>query len=707
MPSDNFATGLTSHVLILTQEAGTLSILKDILEHAHGFTFILRHETHLVAGIDKLTHPGIDAIITDFLLADSEGISTFEKLFAAAPHIPIVTLGHSDDDDLAVDSVGRGAQGYFVKSQMRNSLLPLALRNIIQRKGVEEAFYKETTRAEIALNSISDAVMCTNVAGLVDYLNIAAEKLTGWSREAANGHAISEVFKIINGSTRLPELNTVELVLQQNRVFGLPANTVLIKHDGTEAAIEDSAAPIHDWNGKLAGAVIVFHDVTAEQAMVVKMAHLAQHDFLTNLPNRVLLNDRIDQAINLAKRRRSQVALLFLDLDNFKHINDSLGHETGDKLLQSLAQRLVACVRSSDTVSRLGGDEFIILLAGDTNEETVARIAHKIMESVSLPHEIESAELHITTSIGISLYPQDGHNAEAMIKNSDTAMYHAKQSGRNNIQFFHRDMNTRAVERQYIESCLRGAIARKEFILHYQPKINLETGTITGVEALLRWQHPEWGLVLPERFITIAEDCGLIVPIGQWVLREACSQFVNWLSTEIDPISLAVNISAVEFRHMNFFDSVRTILEDTGLEPKRLQLEITESVLMRDGESSTMILQELKDMGIQLAIDDFGTGYSSLSYLKRFPIDVLKIDQSFVRDIGSVNDDGVIVSAVIGMGNNLKLRVVAEGIESQKQLSFLREQRCEEGQGFLFSLPLGATQLASLISSGTGLLAAA
>jgi diguanylate cyclase (GGDEF)-like protein len=475
---------------------------------------------------------------------------------------------------------------------------------------------------------------------------------------------------------------------------------VLIRRDGHEVAIEDSASPIHDWDGKLTGAVIVFHDVSAAQALSMKMAHLAQHDFLTNLPNRVLLNDRIAQAITLAKRGGTQLAVLFLDLDNFKHINDSLGHETGDKLLQSVTQRLSACVRNSDTVSRQGGDEFVILLAGGKYGEDAALTADKILAELTMPHSVGKYELHITTSIGISVYPEDGQDAETLIKNADTAMYHAKEKGRNNYQFFRSAMNIRAVERQFIEANLRLAVEKQEFVLHYQPKINLDTGMITGAEALLRWMHAEWGMVLPERFVPIAEDCGLIVPIGRWVLREACTQAKQWMDAGLAPVSISVNISALEFRQKNFFEGVRDILNDTGLEAHCLQLEITESVLMRDAESSTAILQQLKNMGVQLAVDDFGTGYSSLSYLQQFPIDVLKIDQSFVNDIASATGNGIIVSAVIGMGNSLRLRVVAEGVENQVQLAFLKARHCEEGQGYIFSRPLVADQFAELLATG-------
>ena len=562
---------------------------------------------------------------------------------------------------------------------------------------IDESIYKEKVRAEIALNSISDAVICTDIDCNVDYLNIAAEKMTGWTREEASGLPITQVFNIIHSTTRKPAFSPIGLVLQTNKPRVLAADTVLIKRDGTEVAIEDSTSPIHNWDGKLTGVVIVFHDVSTTKAMATKMAHLAQHDFLTNLPNRVLLNDRIAQAITLAHRHNTQLAILFLDLDNFKHINDSLGHATGDKLLQSVTERLKECVRESDTVSRQGGDEFIILLAETKSSEDAAVSAQKILDALQALHIIGKSELHVTTSIGISVYPADGLNAETLLKSADTAMYYAKEKGRNNYQFFISEMNTRAVERLIIENNLRLGLEKQQFILYYQPKVNLNTGHITGAEALLRWQHDEWGEVVPDIFVPVAEDSGLIVPIGRWVLRQACKQAKSWQDAGLQSITIAVNISAQEFLQKDFVEGVRAVLIETRLAAHFLELEITESVLMRDAECSKNILQQLKKMGIKLAVDDFGTGYSSLSYLQRFPIDVLKIDQSFVQNIESAKDDGIIVSAIISMGNSLKLKVVAEGVETPSQLAFLKARHCEEGQGYFFSHPLIAENIAALL----------
>ena len=430
---------------------------------------------------------------------------------------------------------------------------------------IDESIYKEKVRAEIALNSISDAVICTDIDCNIDYLNIAAEKITGWSREEAYGKPVNLVFNIIHSVTRKGAFSPIGLVLQTNKPRTLSPDTLLIKRDGTEVAIEDSTSPIHNWDGQLTGVVIVFHDVSAAKAMAKKMVHLAQHDFLTNLPNRMLLNDRIVQAITLANRHHTQLAVLYLDLDNFKNINDSLGHATGDKLLQSVTKRLKECVRDSDTVSRQGGDEFIVLLGETKNSEDAALSAQKILDHLESLHKIGKSQLHVTTSIGISVYPTDGVDAETLLKSADTAMYYAKEKGRNNYQFFIADMNTRAVERLIIESNLRNALDKQQFILHYQPKVNLITGQITGAEALLRWQHDEWGEVVPDIFVNVAEDCGLIVPIGRWVLHQACKQAKIWQDAGLAAITVAVNVSAQEFLQKDFVEGVRAVLVETRL----------------------------------------------------------------------------------------------------------------------------------------------
>ncbi len=467
---------------------------------------------------------GIAAVLVDLYLPDSRGIETFDRLFQAAPQIPILVLIGAGDEAIARLAVQRGAQDFLLKDRLDNYWLPKALRSMVERAANGEALYEEKERAEVTLNSIGDAVMSTDEWGNVTYLNAVAEQLTGWSRAEAAGRALGEVFHIVDAVTREAVADPMALALRENKTVGLTPNSLLIRRDGVEAAIEDSAAPIHDRRGQVTGAVMVFHDVSTARAQSLRMSYLAQHDGLTDLPNRILFNDRLTQAMSLAQRRQKKLALLFLDLDHFKHINDSLGHAIGDRLLQSVAKRLLDCVRSSDTVSRQGGDEFVILLSQVMHAEDAGISAEKILSALNQPHHIGEHAIFATASIGIVTYPDDASDAETLLKNADFAMYQAKDYGRNNYQFFKSDLNVTALERQAVEHGLRHAVERDELVLHYQPQINLATGAIAGVEALLRWRHPLRGLLHPASFISVAEESGWIVPIGRWALREGCRQ---------------------------------------------------------------------------------------------------------------------------------------------------------------------------------------
>jgi diguanylate cyclase (GGDEF)-like protein/PAS domain S-box-containing protein len=692
---------MANRVLIISPRVDEVRALEQALGSARDGPFDVECVSTLADGVGRVRQGGIDAILVDLALPDSQGLASFDRLFAEGRHTPILTLCGIDDEANAMEAVQRGAQGWLTKGFFDNSLVPQHLRNVIQRMKVEQGLYVAQARAEITLNSIGDAVISADMHGRVDYLNIAAELVSGWPRAEARGRPVAEVLKLIDNLSGRVIANPIECVLQSDQSPDLTGEAVLVARDGKRIRIEDSAAPIRDWDRQLVGAVMVFRDISDTVALAAKMRHQAQHDFLTNLPNRVLLNDRITHAIAQARRSETYPVLLFLDLDKFKHINDFLGHAVGDQLLQAVAERLLNCVRTSDTVSRHGGDEFVILLANERRPQDAALAAEKILIALSTPFLIDAQELHTSTSIGISVYPLDGTDAADLIKNADTAMYHAKERGRNNYQFFREDMNARAMERQLVESNLRRALERGEFTLHYQPKVDLQTDRITGVEALLRWEHPEWGLVMPERFISIAEECGLIIPVGRWVLGEVCAQIARWRDRGMSPVSVAVNVSALEFRHRDFFDHAAAILDASGVDPACLQLELTESVLMHDVATSAGLLAKFKAMGVQVAVDDFGTGYSSLSYLNQFPIDVLKIDQSFVRAIDTeTGGNGAIVSAVIDMGKNLHQRVIAEGVEHEQQLAFLKAHKCNEAQGYLFSQAVDAVRMQALLSAG-------
>jgi len=684
-------------LLLVENDATNAQAIMEILADE---PFDIKWVKCLSEGVERLTDGNVGAVLLNLSLPDSQGIETFNKMSAVASQVPILVLGDADVEDIAIQVLRLGAQDYLVRPHLHGHSLRRALHNMIERKTLKEALLQEKENAQVMLNCIGDAVLSIDVSGNINYLNVVAERMTGWPWKEACGRPLGEVFRIIDGSTREPARSPLELAIQQDKTVGLAANCILIRRDGYESPIEDSSAPIHDRQGHITGAVMVFHDVSVARAMAIQMSHLAQHDCLTDLPNRILLKDRLTQAIAFCRRRHNQLGVLYLDLDRFKNINDSLGYMLGDKLLQCVAKRLGACLRDSDTVSRVGGDEFVVMLSEVAGAGESASAAGRILTALTLPHRIAEHELHVSVSIGICSYPDDGLDANNLIKSAEAAMYQAKANGRNNYQFFTQEMNAGAIERQSLEGELRCALEREEFVLHYQPKMNLETGAIIGAEALIRWVHPDRGLVSPAQFIPIAEDSGLIVPIGRWVLREACKQARAWMDAGLPPIPMAVNISSIEFRNPNFLASVRTILKETRWDPHHLEIEMTERLLMQNSDSSASVLQALKTMGVQLALDDFGTGYSSLSYLKRFPIDVLKVDQSFVRDISTNSSDAAIIEAIISMGKSLKQRVIAEGIETQEQLTFLRAHHCDEGQGYYFSPPVVAEQFAQLLGTG-------
>jgi diguanylate cyclase (GGDEF)-like protein/PAS domain S-box-containing protein len=645
---------------------------------------------------------GIAAVMLDLFLTDSRGIATFDRVFEAAPKVPILVVTAADGVEIAEKAVQRGAEDFLLKSRLDSYWLPKALRSMVARSKVANSLFEEQERANVTLNLISDAVLNTDEWGNITDMNVVAESLTGWPRAGAVGRRVEEVFHSVDADTREVSGNPVALAIRENQTIGITPHRTLIRRDGIEAAIEDSAAPTHNRQGEVTGAVMVFHDVSTARAQSLRMAYLAQHDGLTGLPNRSMLRDRLAQAIAMARRHHQKLAVLFLDLDRFKHINDSLGHAVGELLLQSVAKRLLARVRNSDTVSRQGGDEFVILLSEVARGEDAGITAESILRALDEPHLLEGHEIHITGSIGIVIFPDDAADAEAILKCADLAMYQAKATGRNNYQFFKSDLNIIALVHQSIEKGLRQALARGQFELHYQPQIDFVTGAIAGVEALLRWQHPTRGLLCPVDFMSVAEESGLIVPIGRWVLREACRQAQAWEDAGFSPIRVAVNVSAVELRSKLFAEGVYAVLQETGLAPQNLELELTETFLMQDSSTTAAVLLALKGFGVQLALDDFGTGYSSLSYVRRFPIDTLKIDRSFVRDLTTDADNATIVSAVINMGHSLHMLVVAEGVETADQATMLREQACPQGQGYYFASPLSAETFATLRAADAG-----
>jgi diguanylate cyclase (GGDEF)-like protein/PAS domain S-box-containing protein len=547
-------------------------------------------------------------------------------------------------------------------------------------------------------DTINEGVAVTDASNNIMLVNPAFSAITGYSAT----EAIGKNPRILHSG--LMDKVFYDKMWQSIKKTGRWQGEITDRRKNGESYIEWlSISTMKDERGEFSHHIAVVSDISERKAAEERMVYIAQHDFLTGLPNRMMLHDRLTQAIAHAEREQRKVAVMFLDLDRFKAINDTLGHLTGDKLLQLVAGRINCVARTSDTVSRLGGDEFAIMLPYIENTDDIAMIALKLLASIAGPCVIDGNEIEVTTSIGISVFPEDGTDSESLIAHADAAMYQAKGNGRNNYQFFTREMNRRTLERILIKNKLSHALERNELFLLYQPQVDLQSGHIIGAEALVRWDNPLYGKVLPAQFIPIAEENGLIPPIGEWVLREACRQNQEWRKLGLMKITMAVNISSVQFRQKNLGETIKAILSESGLTPSGLELEITEGVVMQDAEAAILFLEDMKAMGLKLSVDDFGTGYSSLSYLKRFPIDKFKIDQSFVRDLTTDTDDAVIVSTIISMAHSLKLKVIAEGVETAEQLAFLKQQGCDEIQGYYFSQPVSAEEFRKLLSSGSGL----
>jgi diguanylate cyclase (GGDEF)-like protein/PAS domain S-box-containing protein len=574
-----------------------------------------------------------------------------------------------------------------------------AIQDITDRKHDEIMLFEQKERAEVTLHSIGDAVITTDAQGNIDYLNPVAEQLTGWNRKEAMNKPLMTVLDVVDEKTEQSLPNPILQVLSEGKIHHLPPDCLLIRQNGTRSIIEDSAAPVRDRAGNIIGAVLVFRDVSASREVTAQIAYQATHDALTGLPNRILARDRLVQAIGAAQREGTCVGVLLLDIDRFKNINDSLGHSSGDYILEQVALRLLSVTRTVDTVSRQDGDEFMMIIPGADNLAHFANLAKKILNAVSVPLFVKQQELSMTFSIGISVYPHDGSDVSTLIRNASAAMSHSKEGGRGTYQFYATEMNSKAADRLSLEVALRHAVARQEFVVYYQPKIDVADRKLTGAEALIRWNRPHEGMQYPGGFIRIAEECGLIVPIGQWVMENVCRQNQAWLQRGLACVPISVNLSAIQFRNRSLVDGLRILLEETGLPPELFELELTESFIMRGSEAVIETLQNLKKLGINLSIDDFGTGYSSLSYLKRFPIDTLKIDQAFVRDITHDESDDAIVKAIISMAHSLKMTVIAEGVETQEQVAFLKEHRCDKIQGNYFSPPVPALEFEEMLKA--------
>ena len=622
-------------------------------------------------------------------------------------HDAIHALRHAPDAEATGDWIplyGRDQEERIFPIDLRLSrlagevpLMVAAIRDTGEQAQLALALQQEQAVAQRVLGAVGDAVVACDAARLVTSFNPVAEDLTGWRNAEAVGQPIETVLRLVDQASGRAMLSPLEMALNSNAVASVQPDSVLLRRDGVRSPIEASAAPVHDADGNLVGAVMVFHDVSESRAMAMKMSHLAQHDYLTDLPNRVLLHDRLAQALAAAERGQKG-ALLFVDLDFFKNINDTLGHQAGDKVLQEVARRLVDVVRADDTVSRQGGDEFVLLLVRLADPRDAARVAEKLILAIEQPFHVEGQALHISASVGIALFPQDARDVKTLMKQADTALYHAKQSGRGRYSYFTGVMSEKAEQRMRMEHDLRLALANEDFFLVYQPKVMQPEGRVTGMEALVRWRRCDTGEVVPpDQFIPVAEETGLIVALDEWVMREACRQNHAWQQAGLASVPVSVNVSLARFDPDRLITHVRKVLADTCMDPRCLEIEFTESQMFTHLERAQLLIAQLKELGVHVTVDDFGTGYSGLGYLMRYKFDVLKIDRSFVQGLPDDPAHTAIVRAIIGMAHALDCRVVAEGVETFAQADVLQAYGCHEMQGYLYSRPVPADEFAVLL----------
>lgn len=628
----------------------------------------------------------------------------YRKQAVAAAYSPIGALGLGMVLKIDTDELYQPvrAQFYYILPLLilvvliggfllRWQVAPLVNKLVLSERKARAAnlqLQSSETRVRAVVDSVDQGILVINEKGIIESFNPAAERIFGYAALNAIGKNIASLIIEPDGEAQANNYRGTESAA----IVGGEREATGLRKDGSCFPVDLRMSEMRLEERHLFIGTV--RDITERKEAEKRILHLATHDALTNLPNRVLLYDRINQAIAQAHRSGNCVAVIFVDLDKFKVVNDSLGHDTGDLLLQAVATKLSKNLREVDTVARQGGDEFIIVVPGLEHPEDTAVIAQKLLASLSEPFMVKTYELHTGASIGISIYPHDGQDVATLMKNSDTAMYHAKESGRNNYQFFAAQMNVMAAERLLLETNLRHALERDEFLLYYQPIVLCGSGDVVGAEALLRWQQPELGWVSPAKFIPVAEDTGLIGPLGEWVFKTACLQVKAWLDAGYATPRVAINLSTRQFRQGNLIEVIAQTISEAGIEARHVEVEITESLLMERADEAVGKLKALSDMGIRISIDDFGTGYSSLSYLKRFPIDKLKIDQSFVRDVATDADDAAIVVAIIAMAHSLDVKVVAEGVETVEQYDFLRQHGCDECQGYYFSKPLPARDVA-------------
>jgi diguanylate cyclase (GGDEF)-like protein/PAS domain S-box-containing protein len=691
--------GPAIRLLMVEDNIGDARLIRELLKEEGAPTVAFTLVDCLAAAEAYLAAHRVDVVLLDLALPDAHGLEALHRAKAAAGGAPLVILTGCDDDALAIQALQQGAQDYLVKGQIDKRRLARALRYAIERQATEDALVADSARAQVTLRAMGDAVIGIDADARITFLNPAAEAMTGWTRAEGIGLPMRDVLPLLDASTRLPALDDEPKTATTARSVDHTANYVLVSRAGAVTPVEFCVSPVHDNDGAHLRAVIVLRDASVAQAHARELAHAAQHDLLTGLPNRLLLADRIARAIAAAPRHEKQVAILFVDLDGFKQVNDTFGHAVGDRLLQSVAQRLVECVRQSDTVTRQGGDEFVVLLSEVHGGDKAADVARRMLKAIGAPHVIDHHELRVQASIGVSIYPTDGADAETLIKHADTAMYQAKRNGWR-YRFYKPAMNARSALRLSFEEGLRRAFERQELSVGYQPRVSLRTGSVVGAAASLQWLHPTRGMIGASEFVPAAERCGLMPAIGDWMLRETCHQAQRWRDDGVSVATLAVSIPGAQVRAARFADQVLALLAESGLAPAVLELGLPEEVLMHRTASVTASLASLRERGVRIAVDDFGTGLSSLTHLRSCPIEVLRLHPSLVQDTGGGSREATIAGAIISIADSLKLHAVATGVATPEERRFLEGSACGEAQGPYFGRCVAAPDFARLLDVG-------
>ena len=685
-------------VLLVEDDPGDARLVDILLaEEDRSSSFEVTHAGRLDEALERLEQQAFEVILLDLSLPDSSGLETVDRTRTVAPGTPVVVLSGQDDEDVALQALQSGAQEYLIKGQGDGDLIARSIRYAIERRRADEALRQNEERFRSLVQNASDVITILDADGTIRYDSPAIEHLLGYEQGERVGRP---TFAYIHPEDVERVRGSLARALEHPGVR--PPLEFRIRHkNGSWRHLEVTRTNLLD-DPAVRGVVTNSRDVTERKRLEEQLQQQAFHDRLTGLANRALFMDRLGHALTRLSRRDVSVAVLFLDLDNFKVVNDSLGHEAGDGLLVAVAHRMRQLLRSEDTVARLGGDEFTVLLEDITNPSLATRVAERLMEAFRSPFTVEGRDLFITASVGIALSATGNRTPQDVLRDADVAMYRAKAMGRGRYAVFEPSMSAGARERLELENDLRLAIERRELMVCYQPKVGLQSGRIAGVEALVRWEHPTRGLVPPAEFIPVVEETGLIIPIGDWILGEACRQARDWQEQypSAPPLVMNVNLSARQFRQPNLAAEVARVLRETGLNPSSLELEVTESIMLDDADSANQTLRRLKNLGVRIAIDDFGTGYSSLSYLTRFPVDTLKVDRSFVARMGHEAEVTAIVQAVITLAKKLGLEVVAEGVERFEQLEQLREMECDLAQGYYFAKPLSSESIQTLLASG-------